>query len=205
MTKLDELLDTQARNQRFRHYDVAVVLVPFGHLRMLSDGHHKRRAEVANDKHLTTEGKVAALAKAQAATRAAIDEWHQSRLKNIDADLLEQKAALRGNVAAPDQKRVDLMASHLLKHTPDDIAGFFDKATEAERIEMEAASASVGRVPMKGPNGREWKPLLDVKMVEASILERAEVTNPTAAQRVRELSEIRAMQVTITGVALSEI
>jgi len=42
-------------------------------------------------------------------------------------------------------------------------------------------------------------------MVNEAILARAETTNPTAAQKVREPDEIRAMQVTTTGVALSEI
>jgi len=205
MTKLNEVIDAQALNQRFRHYDVKVVMVPFGHLKMLSDGHRKRRAEIADDKHLTKEGKVAALAKTQTATRDAIEEWHQERLKNIDADLLEQRAALRGNVTAPEQKRVDLMTQHLLKHTPQEVAIFYDKATDAERLEMEAASTAVGRVPLKSSNGLQWTPLLDPAMVSEAILARAENTNPEAAQKVRELSEIRAMQVTITGVALSEI
>jgi hypothetical protein len=97
------------------------------------------------------------------------------------------------------------MAAHLLKHTPADIAVFYNSATETERREIEAASASVGRVPLKTSNGLEWKPLLDPSMVADAQLERAAQTNPTAAQRVRELQEIRDMQITLTGVALSEI
>ena len=58
---------------------------------------------------------------------------------------------------------------------------------------------------MKTSSGLQWKTLLDPDMVSESILARAEQTNPTAAQKVRELTEIRAMTVTITGVALSEI
>jgi hypothetical protein len=34
---------------------------------------------------------------------------------------------------------------------------------------------------------------------------RADATNPAAAEQVRELTEIRAMQVPIAGVALAEI
>jgi hypothetical protein len=37
--------------------------------------------------------RTAALEKARATTRAAITEWHEQRLKNIDADLLEKRAA----------------------------------------------------------------------------------------------------------------
>jgi hypothetical protein len=97
------------------------------------------------------------------------------------------------------------MASQLQKFTPHEIAVFYNTATDPERRVMEAASASVGRLPMKTSNGLELKPMLEPDMVASAILERAEMTNPTAAQKVRELSEVRAMQVTITGVALSEL
>ena len=70
---------------------------------------------------------------------------------------------------------------------------------------MEAASVAVGRVPIKTAQGLEWKTLLDQKMVGEAMMARAEETNPTAAQKLRELTEIRAMQATITQVALSEI
>ena len=142
---------------------------------------------------------------ARAKSRAEITEWHEQRLKNIDAHLLEERAALIADNTRPDPKRVELMASHLIKHTPADIAVFYNSATEAERHEMEAASASVGRVPMVTPNGKVWKTLIDPEMVHEAVLARAEATDPTAAQKIRGLTEIRAMQVTITGLALSEI
>jgi len=46
--------------------------------------------------------------------------------------------------------------------------------------------------------------MVDSKANEA-IMTRAEATNPTAAEQVRELSEIPAMQVTIAGVAFAEV
>ena len=47
--------------------------------------------------------------------------------------------------------------------------------------------------------------LLNPEMVNEAIIARAEVTNPTAAAKVRELGEIKAMQTSITGIALSEV
>ena len=205
MTKYDEWLDTQSRNQRFLHYDVKVVMVPFEHGRMLSNTRAKQRAAIAADRHLTNEGKTAADNKSKETARAAFSEWNEERLRNIDADLLEQKAGLRGNVAPPDQKRVDLMVAHLLRHQIEDIAIFYGSATDSERMEMEAASAQVGRVPVSTANGKVWKPLLDPVMVNDAILERATKTNPEAAQKVRELTEIRTMQQTAVNVALSDI
>jgi hypothetical protein len=205
MKKLNLILDTQARTQRFKHRDVRTEMVPFEHVRMLSESFHKQADAIRTDPHLTGEGKTAALEKARAKTRAAISEWHEQRLKNIDANLLEERAALIADSTMPDPKRVDFMASQLLKHTPQDNAIFYNAATDAERRVMEAASAVVGRVPMITTSGKELKTLLDPEMVNEAIMARAEATNPVAAEKVRELTEVRAMQVTITGVALSEI
>jgi superfamily I DNA/RNA helicase len=172
---------------------------------MLDRGLRQQKAEITADRKLTSEGKYAAADTARTATRAAITEWHEQRLKNIDADMLEQRAALLSDASTPDLKHVELMASHLQKYAPQELAVFYNSATEPERRAMEAASAAVGRVPMKTANGLEWKTLLEPEMVNDAIMARAEATNPTAAQKVRELTEIRAMQVTITGVALAEI
>ena len=205
MKKLNIAVDTQARNQRFKYRDVKTEMVPFEHVRMLSESFHKQADTVRTDPHLTNEGKTAALEKLRAKTHAAINEWHEQRLKNIDAHLLEERASLVADNIRPDAKPVEFMATQLLKHTPQDNAVFYNAATDAERRVMEAASTMVGRVPMITSNGKELKTLLDPEMVSEAIMARAEATNPVAAEKVRELAEVRAMQVTITGVALSEI
>lgn len=205
MKKLSLIIDTQARMQRFKHRDVKTEMVPFEHVRRLVESHHKQADAIKADPHLTSEGKTAALEKARATTRAAIKEWHEQRLKNIDAHLLEERVALVADNSMPDPKRVEFMATQLLKQTPQDNAVFYSAANDAERRVMEAASAMVGRVPMISSNGKELKTPLDPEMVAESILARAEATNPVAAEKVRELAEVRAMQVTITGVALSEV
>ena len=204
-SKLDLHLDTQARNHRFKHYNIDEVLVPSEHVRSLHNGFHKQRETILADRNLTDEGKANAIAKARATTHAAISEFHDERMKNIAADRLEQRAALLSDNTVPNPKHVELMASQMMKLGPRDIAAFYDKANENERRTMEAASAFVGRVMTMENNGRQWKPLLDPEMVNEAIMARAAVTNPTAAQKLRELDEIRAMQVTITNVALSEI
>jgi hypothetical protein len=207
MSDLDLHFDTQRRgHQGLQQYDINVVLVPFEHLRMLSQRHEKRRVEVIADRRLTNDGKADAIEKSRAETRAAIREWHEGRLKSLDADLLEQRAGLMANQSVPDAKRVELMSSHLMKFKPNEIVVLYSSAGESERREIEAASAAIGRVPQRAADGGlEWTRLLDPEVAAEAILTRAETTNPTAAQKVRELTEIRAMQVTLTGVALSEI
>jgi hypothetical protein len=205
MTKTELQIDTITRNYRFVHYKADDVMGPCEHVLKLTDEFRQQREAISADRNLTTEGKTAAMEKVRETTRTAINEWRDARLKNIDADMLEKRTALFLDRAMPDAKHVDLMATHLLKHTPSDIAVFYNSATEPERRAMEAASASVGRVPMKTGNGLEWKTLLEPEMVNGAIMARAEATNPAAAEQVRELNEIKAMQVTIAGVALAEI
>jgi hypothetical protein len=205
MSKLEEVYAAQARNQLFVRYDLGTVLVPFEHLRMLSRTFHQQRGLIMQDRLLTSEGKTAALEQARASTRKAIEDWHAERLKGIDADLLEQRAALMTITKKPDPARVSLLAVELAKFSPDERAVFYNAATEDERREMEAASAATGRLPIKTGQGLELKPLLDPEMVNVAIVTRAEMTNPPAAQKLHELEEVRRMQVSMTGVALSEI
>ena len=89
--------------------------------------------------------------------------------------------------------------------SPTEIATFYDSATDDERRLMEAAAASVGRVPMKTDNGLQWRPLLDPETVTASIAARAAVRDPEGATRLEELAEIRAMHVTVAAVAAAEV
>jgi hypothetical protein len=184
---------------------VDLIFEPFGLLVTLSDDARQKKTNIVNSRDLTTEGKRKAATELEAAARAAIKDWHEKRLAGIDADLTAQRAALFGLIDRPDPKRVDLMASRLLTHTPADVQVFYGSASPSERLEMESANAMIGRVPLKGPNGLEWKTLLDPAMVAEAQLSRAEQTNPAAAEKVRELQEIRDMQVTLIGVALSEI
>jgi hypothetical protein len=53
----------------------------------------------------------------------------------------------------PDSRKIDFLLSHLRDGTPLEIATFYNSATDDERLLMEEASRSVGRVPMKTPSG----------------------------------------------------
>jgi hypothetical protein len=205
VAKIDDVYDALRLNQRFTHYDFETVMVPFEHARALVRQREQQRAAIAADRRLTDEGKVDAEAKAREKARAAITAWNNERMKALDADWLEQRSALLAHVKPADPKRVELMTQHLLKLKPEDLPIFYGSASESEKREMEGASTSIGRVPMTTPRGLEWRTLLDPEMVETAILERAEQANPAAAAKLRELTEVKSMQQTITNVALSEI
>ena len=49
---------------------------------------------------------------------------------------------------------------------------------------MEAASTSIGRLPMKSASGLEWKPLLDPTLVREAVSARAMAESPEAYARL---------------------
>ena len=122
-----------------------------------------------------------------------------------DADLGIHRAALLPTTEKPEPRKLDYMLSQLQKHTPLEIATFYNSVTDEERLMMEAASASVGRIPVKGREGPQWQPLLNPETVNESIIARSTAKNPTGAQKLNELTEIRAMHVTVAGHAAAEV
>ena len=135
----------------------------------------------------------------------ALGKWHTPRLAGLDADLGTQRAALLPTGAKPDDRQIDFILSHLRDKTPQEIAILYNLAPDDRRLLMEAASASVGPIPVKSESGLEWKPLLDPETVDESVMARAAEKNPAAVQRLNELREIRAMHVTVAGHAVAEV
>jgi hypothetical protein len=119
--------------------------------------------------------------------------------------LAVHRAALLPTGDKPDARKVDFMLGLLQKHTPQEIAVFYGSATDEERLVMEAAAHSVGRVPIKTASGLEWAPLLNPETVSESIIARATATNPQGAKKLQELTEIRSMHVSVAGIAAAEI
>ena len=84
--------------------------MPLEHARNLVEAFAKLRADISADRKLTPEGKAHAHAKVRSTTLAALTAWHEARLKGLDADLLQQRAALMTQTERPDHARVTLMA-----------------------------------------------------------------------------------------------
>jgi hypothetical protein len=203
--KLREVLDTHRLNFRFTQWPITV-LDPFEIADGIVQKLHQQRAEIDADPRLTPEGKRDARVKAREAALKAIADWHAPRLAGLDADLGAHRAALVPPATEkPDARRIDFLLSHLRDRSPMEIATFYNSATDEERLVMEAAAASVGRVPLKSAKGLEWQPLLDPESVNESIVARATARNPQGARKLAELAEIRALQVGVAGVAASEI
>jgi len=204
-TKLRGLLETHRRNFRLTHWPITA-LDPFEDYDAIVERAHKEKASIDANANLTGRGKGAEkTAKAAALVKEILDK-HTPRLTGLDADLAAHRAALLPQSSEkPDARRIDFMLSHLRDRTPQEIGIFYTSATDEERLVMEAAATSVGRVPMKTGNGLQWQPLLDADTVNEAIMARATAKNPSGAAKLRELSEIRAMHVTVAGHAVAEI
>jgi hypothetical protein len=204
--KLRLVLDTLDRNFRFTQWPKAAVLDPFREAALIVDRFFEQKATIDADRNLTREGKVAARAQAGQVAMEAINKWHTPRVAGLDADLGVHRAALLpASTEKPDARRIDFLLSHLRDRTPQEIATFYNSATDEERLVMEAAAASVGRIPMKSANGLVWTSLLDPETVNGSIIARATAKNPAGAKKLEELTEIRAMHVTVAGIATAEV
>ena len=205
MPKTREVIDTHKLNFRLTQWP-ATVLDPFEIAGGIVTKFHQQKADIAADRRLTPEGKRDALTKAGQAALKSLEDWHTPRLAGLDADLGAHRVALvPANTQKPDDRRVDFLLSHLRDKTPQEIAIFYNSASDEERLVMEAAAASVGRAPMKGPDGLTWQPLLNPASVNESIVARAKATNPQGVKKLEELGEIRALQVGVHGIAASEI
>lgn len=204
MAKTREVLDTLRLNFNMRQVPITA-LDAFEPVDGIVQAFQKAKADADTNRHLTAEGKLAARTKARDDAKKAIDAWRSARLAGLDADLGAQRAALMPTTEKPSDRRIDFMLSHLHDRTPEEIAVFYSSATDDERRTLEAAAASVGRVPRKGANGLTWEPLLDSASVNESILARARAANPAAVQKLEEVSVLRDMTATIANVALSEL
>lgn len=205
MKRLSAVLDAHRQNFRLTQFPISV-LDPLNEPRTIVAAFERQLAAIDANRHLTPEGKGAERTKAAKAALDAIERWHTPRLAGLDADVGAHRAALVVPATEkPDARRVDYMLASLRTMSPEDIATFYQSATDDERRLMEAAAEAVGRVPMKTENGRQWKPLLDPEMVNESIIGRAMAQNPGGATRLEELTEIRAMHVTVARLAEAEV
>lgn len=204
-TKLRLKLDTLRLNWNKTQWPVTV-LDPFEDVQAIVERAHQDRAAIDTDRRLTPEGKAAARAEKRAAAVKAVNDLHTKRIAGLEADVAAHRAALLTvSTEKPDARRIDFLLSHLRDKTPQEIATFYGSASDEEKLLMEAAAASVGRIPMKTGQGLEWKPLLAPETVNESIIIRATAKNPAGARKLEELVEIRDTHKTITGNAVAEI
>jgi hypothetical protein len=203
--KIKLLHETAALNYRHRHYPQDKVLQPFEEPVSIVGRAYQQKAAIDADRNLTLAGKDSTRAAARKAALDDIRKWHEPRLAGLDADIAVQRAALMPATEKIDDRRIDFLLSRLRDRTPDEVAVLYNSASDGERQVMEAAAASVGRVPMKVGNGLEWKPLLDPEMVNETVLARVAAKNPEGVAKLQELVEIRAMHVTFAGNAAAEV
>lgn len=204
MPNLRLVLDTYKLNFNMTQWPVSV-LDAFEEPALIADTFHKQVAAIDANRNLSHEGRKEARRDAAKAALEAINKWQTPKLTVLDGQIAQQRTALVPPTPQPDPRTVDHMVSQLQRFSPQEIAVLYGSATDAERVLMEAASASLGRVPLKSEQGLEWTPLLAPDVIDEAVLARAMTSNPTGVQRVEELSEIRSMYATVAGIATADV
>lgn len=206
MKKIIGHIETQARNARFTHYDGKVVDSQLRDVLLFSQHFFTKKAEIDASRDLTPQGKAAARRKVADDVLAEIDKWKTERVTSLNADIGAQRTALVQPLGhKPEQHRVDFLLARLHDRTPEEISVLYGAATDEERQVMEAASASVGRIPMKTGRGLEWRPLLDPEVITEAVLGRAVSRNPIGAAKLKEAEAVRDMHATAASIAAAEI
>lgn len=198
------VLDTLRLNFRLTQWPITV-LDPLEEADLIVTRFLDQRATITADRHLTHEGKVNATRDAGAAAVAAVAAWHTPRLAGLDADIGVHRTRLLPTGPPPDARAVDFMLRTMQTYSVEEMAVFYGSATDHERLVMEAASASVGRVPTKTANGLVWQPLLNPERVNESVMARAAVKDPAGVAALTELMELRSMHITVAGIATADI
>lgn len=198
---LDRDFTAAAPNQRWAGDTTEFVLGD------IVDTSKRDRAAIDADPNLTQQGKAAARAEKRAAAIKAVTDLQTPRLGGLDADVAQHRAALiPASAEKPDPRRIDFLLSHLKDRTALEIAMFYNSATDDEKLVLEEAARSVGRIPTKRTDGSlAWMPLLPAETINESIIARATAKNPQGATKLQELEEIRAMHVSMATLATAEI
>jgi hypothetical protein len=191
-TKTRVKLDTTRLNFRLQQWK-PTVLDPLDIFGDIVEQAIKDRATIDNDRNLTNEGKAAARAARRDAALKAITELQTPRLANLDADVAAHRAALiPASAQKPTDRQIEFLLSHLRGRTETEIGVFYNSATDEEKLVLEEAARSVGRIPTKRADGSlAWTPLLAPETINESIIARATARNPQGAQKLQELEEMR--------------
>jgi hypothetical protein len=152
-TKTRIRIDTARLNFRLRQWPITV-FDPLDIFDNILEQAITDRAAIDIDRNLTSEGKVAARPAKRDAALKAIADIHSPRLAGIEADVAARRAALiPANVPKPSDRQIDFLLSRLRDRTALEISTLYNSATDDEKMVLEKAARTVGRIPTKRADG----------------------------------------------------
>jgi hypothetical protein len=163
--------------------------------------------KIEADRNLSAEGRRAALAKAREDASAGVEQWKVGKIAGIDGQIAAQQQTLAkadpGSVQ-PTEFAIQFMAAILAKHDPLENEVLYSDATEGERVTMELASESLGRLPRRrGPTGDlVWEPVLSPERIAAARVARQAEKNPSAVSALADARRIRNVYVAMSSAAV---
>jgi hypothetical protein len=203
---VDALVATFRLNFALKQYP-PTVLDAFNLPISVVDSFNEKADEINADPYLMPAGQFAQLTALGTAVLEKLNAWIVAQRTNLGAQITALETALVPPPATLDPKTVELMAAELRNYNPTQLEVLYGSADDnIEKPIMEAASKLLGRVPVKAANGSlSWAWLLDPKLVEQSVMDRANASNPQGAQKLAELREILGMSENVFTVAAGEI
>jgi hypothetical protein len=164
-------------------------------------------ALIANDANLTELGRQNARADARAKATAAIEAWTTGKTAGVDAQAAALDATRRTQAekgaTPPTALAVTFMAERLGTLDPLEVDVLYSDATDQERLLIEVATESVGRVPRRRPDGTVvWEHILSPERIAQGRAARLERVDPAASASLRDLARIRRTYEAMAGAAV---
>jgi hypothetical protein len=155
------------------------------------------RATIEQDQNLTALGRQNKLAEERAKATATIDAWKTGKVTGIDAQAAALDATRRAQaekgVTTPTEFAIKFMGEKLSPLDPFECEVLYSDATEQERLVIEAAAESLGRVPRRrGPDGAlVWEHILSPERIAKAQAARMDRADPSASASLDDLNRIR--------------
>jgi hypothetical protein len=200
------ILDTHRSNFKLTQWPITV-LDPLETYNDIVEQAIKTRAMIDANDHLAPKGKVAERRTRADALAKAIADVSTPRLAGLDADVAAHRAALLpASTEKIEARRIDFLLSHLRDRTAQEISVFYSAGTDDEKLVLEEAARSVGRIPTKKPDGSlAWAPLLPAATINESVIARASAKNPQGAKKLQELEQIRELHASVASIAVATV
>jgi len=122
-----------------------------------------------------------------------------SRLTSKFSSFCTNRRRARASTISSAQRQTAIVT--LRDRSPQKIAVFYNSATD-ERVVLEEAARSVGRIATKATDGSlAWAPLLPPETLNESVIARASAKNPAGAKTLQELEQIRELHAGLASIA----
>jgi hypothetical protein len=176
--------ETQRLNFRLTQWTISV-LDPHDIYPDIVDQAVAARAQIEPDDTPAVKGKRLAKDAKNEALVKAIADVKTPRAAGLAPDVAARRSALiPASTQKPSDRQIDFLLSQLKGRTDVEIGVFYNSASDEEKLVLEEAARSVGRIPTKRADGSlAWMPLLSAETMHHRQSDREKSSGRPAAAR----------------------